>query len=596
VAQGFMGQVLFPFQRAREPSGARGRIDGLDIRMTNTGLITRRLRIVTGLILFAFVATHLLNHALGLVSLEAMDVARDWRTAVTRSLPVTVLLAAAALVHLVMGLARFLSRRSLRMPLRDALQLAFGLLVPILLFRHIIGTRVVHEAFGVDDDYTYALWVMWPAEAWRQGLLIVLVWVHASIGIHMWLSFKPWYRRVRSYFLGLAVLIPVLGFAGFAVGGREIRLFTDFQSPFSPEQYRQAVQWLDWAFWGYLAILGGFIAVRLARAAIARLRPRIQVTYGDGRTVVSEPGFTLLDISRHFAIPHASICGGRARCSTCRVRVLQGLDDLHPPGERERRVLDRVGAASNVRLACQIVPTRDLKVVTLLPAHRLTIDDLQRMDKYFWGVEQEVTLLFADIRGFTRLSEEQLPYDVVFLLNQYLARMSDAIVDAGGYIDKFMGDGIMAIFGMDRRPEEGAREAVRAARAMGGVLQGLNQSLHGELPEPLRIGIGIHTGLAILGRIGVSSGTGAGERVTALGDTVNTASRLESASKDLAVELVLSAHTAELAGIAIPRKMKRRIRLRGRAAAVEVYAAKRALDVELPEAAVTTAPPAAGRG
>jgi len=540
----------------------------------------RRLRIVTGLILFAFVATHLLNHALGLVSIDVMEAVRDWRVAVTRSLPVTLILLADAVVHLAMGLARFITRRSLLMPLRDAVQLAAGLLIPILLFRHIIGTRIVHQAFGVNDNYHYALWVMWPGEGW---LLIPLVWVHGSIGIHMWLTFKPWYARVRPYLLGLAVLVPAAGFAGFAVGGREIRHVSQFHSPFTPEQYRMAVEWLDWAFWGYLAVLGGFIALRLARAALARFRPRVSVTYGDGRTITTEAGLTLLDISRHFAVPHASICGGRARCSTCRVRVLEGLDHLPPPDEREQRVLTRVGAAGNVRLACQIVPRTDMKVVTLLPAHRVSLDDLHRIDKYFWGVEQEVTLLFADIRGFTRLSESQLPYDVVFLLNQYLARMSDAIVDAGGYVDKFMGDGIMAIFGMDRTPPQGAREAVAAARAMSGVLQGLNQSLAGEVPEPLRIGIGVHTGLAILGRIGVSSGTGAGERVTALGDTVNTASRLESASKTLNVELVLSAHTAELAGIAIPKPAKRRIRLRGRQASITVYAAARALDVAMPQ-------------
>ncbi len=543
----------------------------------------RRLRIVTGLILFTFVATHLLNHALGLVSIDVMETVRDWRVAVTRSAPVTLILLAAALVHLAMGLARFITRRSFLMPLRDAVQLAAGLLIPILLFRHIIGTRIVHQAFGVDDNYHYALWVMWPGEAWRQGLLIILVWVHATIGIHMWLTFKPWYARLRAYLLGVAVLIPAAGFAGFAVGGREIRHVAPFQSPFTPAQYRLAVEWLDWAFWGYLALLGGFVALRLARAALVRFRPRVTVTYGDGRVITTQVGLTLLDISRHFAVPHASICGGRARCSTCRVRVLVGLDRLPPPDEREQRVLTRVGAAGNVRLACQIVPRADMKVVTLLPAHRVSLDDLHRIDKYFWGVEQEVTLLFADIRGFTRLSETQLPYDVVFLLNQYLARMSDAIVDAGGYVDKFMGDGIMAIFGMDRTPPQGAREAAVAARAMSGVLQALNQSLAGEMTEPLRIGIGVHTGLAILGRIGVSSGTGAGERVTALGDTVNTASRLESASKTLNVELVLSAHSAELAGIAIPKTAKRRIRLRGRQSSITVYAATRALDVAMPE-------------
>ena len=160
------------------------------------------------------------------------------------------------------------------------------------------------------------------------------------------------------------------------------------------------------------------------------------------------------------------------------------------------------------------------------------------MDKFFWGVEQEVTLLFSDLRGFTKLSEHRLSYDVVFLLNQYLGRMSEAIEDTGGYVDKFMGDGIMAIFGIDKPVKQGAIDALNAARAMGGVLDALNQSLHEELVGRLDMGIGIHTGPAILGRIGAAGGADTGRRITALGDTVNTASRLQSLTRSLETPLV----------------------------------------------------------
>jgi adenylate cyclase len=192
-----------------------------------------------------------------------------------------------------------------------------------------------------------------------------------------------------------------------------------------------------------------------------------------------------------------------------------------------------------VRLACQLRPSADLTVSTLLPAN-VEAPPGGQTDHYHWGVEQDVTILFCDLRGFTQMSEGRLSFDVVFLLNQFLGRMAEAIEDSGGYVDKFMGDGIMAIFGMGAPVGVGARNALAAARAMSGVLDGLNMSLRDELPAPLLVGIGIHTGPAILGRIGASDRTEAAARITALGETVNIASRLEGMTKDLSAQFVVS--------------------------------------------------------
>ncbi len=551
---------------------------------TPRGLILRRLRIGSGLILFTFAATHLLNHGFGLVSIDAMDAVRDVRTAITRSVLGTFILLLAALVHMILGITKFLRRRTWRMSLVEAVQLAFGLLIPLLLFRHIIGTRIAHEMFGVADDYTYALHVMWPLEAWNQMFLITLVWIHGVIGVHMWLRMSAWYRSCQPLLYGVAVLIPVLGFAGFAVGGREVRDLREFANPYTQEQFVMLKATMDYALWGYAALLAVLVGFRVLRGLYSRFRPKVRIEYSGGPTVSVEPGQTLLEVSRSFDIPHASVCGGRARCSTCRVRILDGQAWQPEPSDLEARVLERVGATANIRLACQLRPAADLTVVTLLPAQKIGAEHVARLDKYFWGVEQRITLLFADIRGFTQISENRLPYDVVFLLNQYLGRMSEAITDAGGYIDKFMGDGIMAIFGMERGPERGAVEALNAARAMGGVLEALNQSLHKELGEPLRIGIGVHTGDAILGRIGVASTSGAGERVTALGDTVNTASRLESSCKRLGVQLIASVDTMDAAGYEIPKEHSREITVRGRTQKLQVIALKRALSLEHVEA------------
>jgi adenylate cyclase len=416
---------------------------------------------------------------------------------------------------------------------------------------------------------------MWPAEAWRQAALMLLVWVHGLIGLHHWLQFKPWYRELKWLWISAAVLVPTLSYSGFVAAGRVVRYETDFASPVSPEQYEFLARLMDYEFYGYLGVLAAVVAVRIGLGILDQTRHKITITYTGGQKVSARRGLSVLEISRLNNIPHASVCGGRARCSTCRVRVIEGPADEPPPEANERRVLQRVGAPANVRLGCQFHPLGDITITTLLPA--ASGDALGGLtDKYFWGVEQDVTIMFCDLRGFTKLSEHRLSYDVVFLLNQYLGRMSEVIVDTGGYVDKFMGDGIMAIFGMDKPAKTGAVEALQAVRAMGGVLDALNQSLHEELRGVLEMGIGLHSGTAILGRIGAAGRSSAAGGVTALGDTVNTASRLEGACKELNMQAIISKAVLEKAGTDSAALELKRIEIRGRAQPIEVFMAKRA--------------------
>lgn len=542
------------------------------------GVTLRGVRLATGLILFAFVLTHFLNHALGLVSLEAMEAMRSARTAITRSLPGTVILLMSFLVHFALGIAVFIGRRSLRIHMHEWVQLAFGLLIPLLLMRHVTGMRGAHEYVGFEDDYAYALWAMWPVEAWRQAALMILVWVHAAIGLHHWLQFRTWYRDLKWLWVALAVLVPALSYAGFVSAGRMARYETEFESPLTPEQYEFLASLMAYEFYGYLAVLAAVVAARIGLGVLDHTRHKISITYTSGRKASARRGLSVLEISRLNNIPHASVCGGRARCSTCRVRVIEGSADQPPPDASERRVLQRVGAPANVRLGCQFRPLDDITITTLLPA--ASGDALGGVtDKYFWGVEQDVTVMFCDLRGFTKLSEQRLSYDVVFLLNQYLGRMSEVIVDTGGYVDKFMGDGIMAIFGMDKPAQRGAAEALQAARAMGGVLDALNQSLHEELRGMLEMGIGLHSGTAILGRIGAAGRSSGAGGVTALGDTVNTASRLEGACKELNMQAIISKAVLDKAGVDGAALGFRRIEIRGRAQPIEVLMVKRATEL-----------------
>lgn len=535
-----------------------------------------RLRSVTGMILFAFVLTHLLNHALGLVSIDAMEAVQSLRKSITRSDIGASVLILAALTHLALGIGKLLQFQTWKVGTRNLLQLAFGLLLPFLLIRHVVGTSVVHRLFGIDDDYSFVLWAAWPSDGWNLAIMITLAWVHACLGLRNWFGSRPWYQANLWLWYGLALLIPALSFSGFVAAARINILEARPHDTLTPDQYSYAINLIAELRYGYLLVLGmAFVAWALLLVA-NHLGSRIAVTYAGGVKVHAPRGLSLLAISRVNNIPHASVCGGRARCSTCRVRVLAGQEHIDSPSERELQVLRRVGAPANVRLACQIYPSGDISVSTLLPAAVLRHGE-QLYDKYLWGVEQEVTIMFCDLRGFTGMTQGRLTYDVVFLLNQFLGRMAETIEDTGGFVDKFMGDGIMAIFGMDRTVRDGARDAIAAARAMGGVLEALNQSLREALPAPLSMGIGLHTGSAILGRIGVAPQSETGiARLTALGETVNLASRLEAKSKELDVQVVLSAACAERAGLAARPGLEPMLaEIRGFSEPVPVYSVKR---------------------
>jgi len=313
------------------------------------------------------------------------------------------------------------------------------------------------------------------------------------------------------------------------------------------------------------AIVLALIA-RVARNLVER-RSRIRITYPNGREVQAPRNFSVLEASRLAAIPHASVCGGRGRCSTCRVRVTLGAANLPPPEAGELKVLQRVGAAPDVRLACQLRPTNNLTVTPLLPPHAQASAGYGQ-PAYLAGQERMIAVMFADIRSFTGIAETKLPYDLVFFLNSYFAAVGAAIVSSGGMIDKFVGDGVMALFGVESGPEEGCRQALAAAQAMIKRVDELSGALAEELSAPLRIGIGIHCGPAVVGRMGY----GETIHVTAIGDTVNVASRLQDATKEFHCQLVISAEVAKQSGLNTASLPRHELTVRNRREALAIYA------------------------
>jgi adenylate cyclase len=160
------------------------------------------------------------------------------------------------------------------------------------------------------------------------------------------------------------------------------------------------------------------------------------------------------------------------------------------------------------------------------------------------GVERTLAVLFLDIRGFTTLSEARLPYDTVFLLNRFFGEVGGALTASGGWIDKYLGDGLMALFGLNQSTEDACRAALDAATRIDAVLDRLNRELGDEIASPLRIGIGLHVGPLVLGRIGHSSSAA----TTVIGPVVNVASRLEALTKEHGVQIIASASLAKRAG------------------------------------------------
>ena len=216
-----------------------------------------------------------------------------------------------------------------------------------------------------------------------------------------------------------------------------------------------------------------------------RTRGGIRVGYTAGPTLRAAPGPTLLEISRAFGVPHVSICGGRARCSTCRVKIESAEGELPPPSAAEAATLKRIGADPNVRLACQLRPHADMTVTRLvrLPEQSRALLPATAEEV---GVERTLAILFLDIRGFTALSDARLPYDTVFLLNHFFAEVGEAVTGAGGWIDKYLGDGLMALFGLNGRTEDACRAALLAAMRVDAALERLNGELARNSPRRSR--------------------------------------------------------------------------------------------------------------
>ncbi|MBF0175596.1 MAG: adenylate/guanylate cyclase domain-containing protein [Magnetococcales bacterium] len=538
-----------------------------------------QLRLYSGVVLLIFVLMHFLEHTLGIFSIPVANHGGEFLTELWDPPPASLLLILALLLHPTLALWTLVRRRNFRMPHWQLWQMGLGILIPLFLLDHLLANLVLSRTSSYHATREFvltAVWKMEPGQGIKLGIGFTLVWIHAVLGFRQWQGHQSWFNRWRTSLLVLAFLIPSLTLAGYIAAG--VRSPHPDQQPhvvqkimdearFTPKMAAWVHEYGEGLTMGYLGLLLLLLLIRKIRLHILMQGTAPKLFYRDNFILNIPSGASVLEVIQSEGISHASICGGRGRCSVCRVRVGQGGEHLPPPNPVERHVLQRVGAPDSIRLACQIRPSINLEVTPQLPPSATIHDGLPDSGHKF-GRESEIAILFADLRGFTTMAENRLPFDVVFILNQYFKLMGKSVEASGGYLDKFIGDGVMALFGIESDMATGCRAAVQCAQRVDAGLAMLNEQLQHELDMPLRVGIGIHAGHVILGEMGY----GTTRHLTALGDTVNTASRLEGVTKELGVQLVISDLVAQQAHISPEPSQISEISIRGRTEPLVVHA------------------------
>jgi adenylate cyclase len=551
-------------------------------------ILRNNLRLASGLVLLAFVVCHLTAHSFLLVSLERAGSALDvlmypWRTAIG-----TTILLSALLIHYLNALWSIYVRRYLRLSRWEWWQLGLGLCIPLLLMLHVTSTRIAESLLDVTSHYSSVLIVQWQLSPWLgvlQVAAVLTLWIHACIGVHFWLRTKARYARWRAMFVALGLLLPTLALSGYVTAGNQVlRAATNpnytkllFEDSNLTDQKRAEI--------GHIARVGSAIYLTLVllpfvgrgvRGWLYRRRRPPLLSHSSGRTMPILPGATVLEALRENGIPHASVCGGRARCTTCRILVTKGLDQLPEPSGLEARALARIGATPGMRLACQICPTADISVMPLLAAEAGAADGTVRGG--LEGSERLIAVLFVDLRGSTILGEAKMPYDLLYILNQFFHEMTKALDATNGHYAQFAGDGLMALYGLNGKDRAiAAADALRGAREMLARMDQLNSRLRGDLSQPLRIGIGIHFGEAIVGAMGPP----ASQIISAIGETVNACARLESLTKEYDCRVIVSRRAADMAGLNVKSRKLHRVSATGQAPPVEFYALNTLADLQV---------------
>jgi adenylate cyclase len=280
---------------------------------------------------------------------------------------------------------------------------------------------------------------------------------------------------------------------------------------------------------------------------------------------------TILDASLAAGIPHCHVCGGNARCSTCRVLVLEGVDHLTPPNQKESFLKNQMHFPPNVRLACQTrVTGGNVKLIRIIQDETdigLYVGNAAGDSTQQLGEEKIMALLFLDIRNFTHIMESHPAFDVIHIIRKLFSLFQSRIEYNNGNIVETTGDGLYAVFNCEEGKERNAQAAVRAAYDMLGDLETLNETYFNPyFEERIEAGIGIHIGKVVSGTVRI----GSENHWIVMGYAVNIASRLQTATKELNNNLIVSSEIYDLLSDSPVLKPKS-IVLKGVTNPLEVY-------------------------
>ncbi|MCE9637014.1 MAG: adenylate/guanylate cyclase domain-containing protein [Planctomycetes bacterium] len=277
----------------------------------------------------------------------------------------------------------------------------------------------------------------------------------------------------------------------------------------------------------------------------------------DDVAVSAEIGCSLLDALVAAGVPITRACGGNAKCSTCRIAVEDGADACGARPDDEQAMAVRLGFDGATRLACRTRVTGDVSVRRLvLDALDLRLASRLTASAGAVGREAHAAILFADVVGFTPLSEALPPYDIVHLLDRWFALAGEAVAAAGGRIDNYMGDGLMAVFGGgpaavgagaqagNAGEDDPAVCAVRAALGLVDAAAEMDRYARECWGRSFAVRVGVHHGTVVVGTLGAAHN----RRETAIGDTVNIAARIEPVNKDLGTSILVSDAVASRLG------------------------------------------------
>ena len=465
----------------------------------------RTLRLASGLVLFAYITMHLANHALGLVSLDAAEAGLKIALIMWHSWPGTVLLYGAFVFHFFNALWAVYEMRTFRMPPAELLRIVLGFWLPIALIGHVAATRIAFELYNQSSTYSLVIGNLWASglPGWQLGLLAP-GWIHGCLGLHFAFNRRLFYIRLRYILFAAALLLPVLSAVGFLMMGRELAAATlrdqvpiDYYNSATALQRAAILHWRDNLMAIYLITVAAAFCARTARNIFERRRGLlISISY-PGRTVRVPRGWTVLEASRAFRIPHASMCGGKARCSTCRIRVIEGSDVCPSAHLNEIATLRQIRASSDIRLACQLRPKGDVTVVPLVVGERTQAGSrgMQYSDN------RDVVVLLCNFFKPSALSETQMPQDALYIQSTYLIDVCKVIQMASGVLISVQPDSILALFGLHHGLKQAALLSLQAAGDIERTIKDINEKLVRSWSAEVDFAVTAHAGHAMIREI-----------------------------------------------------------------------------------------------